>query len=160
MRRISFEDQSHDIIIITLYHIVSARMQRECLSHKCCSFGLVDAVTCGCFGVNFFNKLLFVSLTPVLCLRLRLNAASRVDRRKNLRLRLKLRRRRRLRNEQQLFSLKLTPTPADAFSRQPNEHDYSSICKLNIVKTVYSNAQRTIIIELISYQLSLTVKKN
>ena len=69
MRRISFEDQSHDIIIITLYHIVSARMQRECLAVR-----LVDAVICGCVGVNFFNKLLFVSLTPVL--RLRLNAAS------------------------------------------------------------------------------------
>ncbi|KAG5382779.1 hypothetical protein IGI04_034249 [Brassica rapa subsp. trilocularis] len=35
---------------------------------------LVDAATCGCVGVNFFNKLLFVSLTPVL--RLRLNAVA------------------------------------------------------------------------------------
>ena len=35
---------------------------------------LVDAVTCGCVGVNFFNKHLFVLLIPVL--RLRLNTAS------------------------------------------------------------------------------------
>ncbi|KAH0862122.1 hypothetical protein HID58_079333, partial [Brassica napus] len=37
---------------------------------------LVDAATCGYVGVNFFNKLLFVSLTPVMHLRLRLNDAS------------------------------------------------------------------------------------
>ena len=35
---------------------------------------LVDAATCGCVGINFFNKFLFVSLMPVL--RLRLNALS------------------------------------------------------------------------------------
>ena len=39
-----------------------------------CAVRLVDAATCLGVSVNFFNKLLFVSLTPVL--RLRLNAAS------------------------------------------------------------------------------------